>query len=613
MTATGLATAPAAGSTRSLPDLLLEHAAARPHGVAMRQKELGIWRQVTWSEYAQRAADLGLGLLEAGVVAGDRVAIHSSNRHEWVLADIAIQGIGAATVGIYPTNPPAAVEHLLRHSETTLLIAENEEQLDKALEVRHRLPNLRTISVIDTRGIRDLSDPMLVSFEELEALGRQRAREEWRDRVSRIEPDATATIVYTAGTTGLPKGAMLTHANLRTAGQSAAQALGAGPDDEVISYLPLSDVAERLVSVVAALAAGYVVNFGEGGDSFAMDIQEVQPTMFLGVPRFWDKLTTGVETRIAGTTRLKRACYRFAVARGRRVATRRRKGKRGGAAAFLAWLVAGRSLRAKLGFGRTRVALSGAAPIAPRILEELWSFGVPVREGYGLTEGTGVATLDPASDVRIGSVGVALPGVEVRLREDGEVLLRGDTVFAGYFRDEDATRAAKEPDGWLHTGDVGELGEDGHLTITGRKKDLIITAGGKNVSPAAIESLIKASPLIREAVVVGDGRKYLTALLAIEPGTVSAWAGRRRLEFTSFEDLAAHPEVHELVAQVIADVNGHLAEAEQIKRFELLPEELDEDAGQVTATEKVRRAAIAEQFGSLIEGMYPDEDGETGP
>lgn len=606
MTMTAPASAWPTSSTRSMPDLLLQHAAARPRGVAMRQKELGIWRQITWGEYAQRAADIGLGLLECGVTAGDRVAIQSSNRHEWALADVAIQGIGATTVGVYATNPAPAVEYLLRHSETTALIAENEEQLDKALEVRARLPNLRKIVVIDTRGIRELSDDMMLSLEELEVLGRQRVRDEWRDRVRRLEPGAPATIVYTAGTTGPPKGAVLTHANLSAAGRDAARALAAVHADEVISYLPISDVAERLLSVVTALAAGYVVNFGEGAESFELDVREVQPTLFLGVPRVWERMLAGVDARIERTSRIKRAFFRFAVARGRRVAMRRQKGKGGGVRALLASLAAGRSLRAKLGLARARVALSGAAPIAPRILEQLWSFGIPVREAYGFTEGTGIATLNPASDVRIGSVGVAVPGVELRLREDGEVLVRGDAVFAGYFRDEDATRAAKDADGWLHTGDVGELDGDGYLTITDRKKDIIITAGGKNVAPAAIENLAKVSPFVREAIVVGDGRKHLVALVAIDPDAVSAWAGRRGLDFTSYEDLATHPEVRELVAGVIADVNSRVAEVEQVKRFELLTSELDVEAGQLTPTDKVRRAAVTEQFAEVIERMYAE-------
>jgi long-chain acyl-CoA synthetase len=603
----GATAAATATEARSLPALLLQRASERPSAVALRKKELGRWREYTWEDYVTRAARIGLGLLELGVEPGDRVAVHSDNRPAWLLADMGIQGIGAVTVGIYPTSPAAEVEYLLSHSEAVVLVAEDEEQLDKAMAVRHKLPRLRHIVVVDTRGVRDLDDPLLLTFAQLEELGARRAVEEWRERVAGLRPDDPAVIVYTSGTTGPPKGAMISHANLMAAARIFGTVLETRPDDEVLSYLPLCHIAERLTSSIDALAAGYVVNFGEGGESFTTDLQEVQPTVFLGVPRVWEKMLAGIQIRMNDASRLKRVLYRFWVKQGARLA---RKRMRGGLNLFdrlvygLGRLMLFRSLRRKLGLGRVRVALSGAAPVAPQVLEFFWALGVPVREGYGQTEGSALATFTPNDDVRIGTVGRALPGVEVTTAEDGEILVRGPGVFLGYFRNEEATREAVDAEGWLHTGDVGVLDDDGYLTITDRKKDIIITAGGKNISPSEIENRLKVSPYIREAVVVGDRRKYLTALIGIEADTVGDWATRRRIGYTTYHDLTTKPEVRELVQEVVDDVNTELAQVETIKRFQLLPKELDHEDGELTATQKVKRAAIADEFADLIEAMY---------
>ena len=591
----------------SLPDLLLRRAAERPNAVALREKHLGRWRECTWADYSARAAAVGMGLAELGVKPGDRVAVHSENRPEWLLADLGAQGIGAVTVGVYPTSPAAELEYLLEHSETVVLIAEDEEQLDKALAVRGSLPKLRTIVVVDTRGVRNLDDPMLMTWEELERLGGTDAATEWASRVGQLAPESPALIVYTSGTTGPPKGAMISHANVMAAARAFNAAFEGSPNDEVLSYLPLSHIAERLSSVINALYAGYVVNFGEGGESFMTDLQEVQPTFFLGVPRVWEKMLAAVQIRVGDASRLKRATYGFWMKRGERLARKRMRNRMSPIdwiVYFLAWLFLFRSLRQKLGLARVRIAVSGAAPIAPQVLEFFWALGVRVREGYGQTEGTALATYTPADDVRIGKVGKALPGVELRIADDGEILVRSDGVFIGYLKNDKATRETVDPDGWLHTGDVGELDDDGFLTITDRKKDIIITAGGKNLSPSEIENKLKVSPYVREAIVIGDRRKYLTALIGIELDTVGNWATRKGLGFTTYKDLTTKPEVRTLISEWVEEVNKDLASVETIKRFELLPKELDHEEGELTATQKVKRAAIAEEFSEVIEGMY---------
>ena len=592
---------------RSLPDLLLRRAAERPNATALREKHLGRWRECTWRDYADRAAAVGMGLVELGVRPRDRVAIHSENRPEWLLADLGTQGIGGVTVGVYPTSPAAEVEYLLEHSETVVLIAEDEEQLDKALAVRKGLPKLRTIVVIDTRGVRNLDDPMLMTWDELEQLGRTHPASEWADRAMRLEPEDPALIVYTSGTTGPPKGAMISHGNVMAAARTFNAAFEGRPDDEVLSYLPLSHIAERLSSVINALFAGYVVNFGEGGESFMTDLQEVQPTFFLGVPRIWEKMLAAVQIRASDASRLKRATYRFWIRRGERLAPKRMRGTMNPldwVVYFLAWLFLFRSLRQKLGLARVRIAVSGAAPIAPQVLDFFWALGVKVREGYGQTEGTALATYTPADDVRIGKVGRALPGVEIKIAEDGEILVRSAGVFVGYLKNDKATRETVDADGWLHTGDVGELDEDGFLTITDRKKDIIITAGGKNLSPSEIENKLKVSPYVREAIVIGDRRKFLSALIGIELDTVGNWATRKGIGFTTYRDLTTKPEVRQLIQEWVDEVNTDLAQVETIKKFELLPKELDHEEGELTATQKVKRAAIAKEFSDTIEAMY---------
>ena len=590
--------------TATLVARLLEHARDRAGDVALREKHRGVWREWTWAEYAKRVADVAAGLRALGVGLGSRVAIHAENRPEWVVADLAVQGLGACSVGVYPTSPSAEVEYVLAHSETEVLIAEDEEQLDKALAVRDRLPLLRHIVVMDPRGLPP-GPPDVVTFAELES-GAPDSVAAYAESVAALAPEETAVLVYTSGTTGPPKGAMISHANLVAAGVTSV-ALGAVRGDEVLSYLPLCHVAERLISVADGVWAGLVVNFGEGGASFPNDLRDVQPTVFLGVPRVWEKMLATVEIRMAAASRLKRLLYKACLRQGRRLAPRRMTGGvgfGGRVVLVVCELLVFRALREKLGMSRVRTPISGAAPIAPQVLEYLWAIGIPVREGYGQTENTAICTLTPVGDVRLGAVGVALPGVDVRIAPDGEILTRSAGVFLGYLNDPVATKAAVDEDGWLHTGDVGTVDGDGFLRITDRKKDIIITAGGKNISPSELENRLKVSPYVRETVVIGDRRKYLTALIGIELDTVGNWASRRGLAYTTYADLSAKDEVRTLIDGVIQAANGEFAQVERIKRFTLLAKELDHEDGELTATQKVKRRAMAQRFEPEIEAMY---------
>ena len=590
----------------NLPAKLLEHSQTRPNDVAMRHKRLGIWKEFTWEEYLNKVVSVSLGFYELGVREGDKVAIHSENRPEWVFADLAAQTLGSVSVGIYPTSPASEVEYLLSHSEASVLVVEDEEQLDKALDAWDRLEKLQKIVVIDPRGVKELNDPRIITFEDLLDLGDLVVGKSFEEMTKTITSSETAIIVYTSGTTGPPKGAMITHENLRFAAITWGLVYEYRKNDEVLSYLPLCHVAERVISVANAVYHGYVVNFGEDTNSFTEDLREVQPTFFLGVPRVWEKMLAAVQIRSNDATWLKRSLFNFWIKQGGLLLQRRLKNK----STFIdsiwfgiGWLFVFRSLKKRLGMMRVREALSGAAPIAPQVLEFLMSVGVPVREGYGMTENTAVATIVPADELYLGSVGKALPLSEVRIAEDGEILTRSDGTFKGYFKNLEATKETII-NGWLHTGDVGRIDEFGHLWITDRKKDIIITAGGKNLSPSEIENRIKISPYVREAMVIGDKRKYLTALIGIESDTVGDWATRKGIPYTTYEDLSSKDEVNELVSMIINDANKDFAQVETVKYFKLIPLELDHEDGQLTATQKVKRAAITEQFAELIESMY---------
>lgn len=599
-----------APATASVPGAFFARAACHPHKVALRRKRLGLWEPITWGAYAEAVRLVGHALLALGVQPGERVGVVGENRPEWLMSDLGIQAAGGWTVGIYTTSSPEQVAYILDHAGCRLYIVEGEEQLDKALEVRGRLPALERIVVMDPEGLRGFRDPQVLLWEDFLALGRahRQAHPDALDaRWSRIGPDDVAVLIYTSGTTGPPKGAMLTHGNILWTLEALDQALDFRPTDEVLSYLPLSHIAERLLSVFGPIRTGYTVNFIENVDTVLENLREVAPTILFVVPRILEKLHSAVTLRLQEVDPVKRTACRLAMAVGRRAAPPRWRGRRAalpveGLYRVADLLVLG-PLRRRLGLHRARWVLCGAAPVAPDVLAAFWALGVPVRQVYGQTEGSGPTTVHRDGDIRLETVGRPLPGVEVRLAPDGEILVRGGNVFRGYYRDPEATAAALQ-DGWLCSGDVGVLDPDGHLRITDRKKDLIITAGGKNIAPQAIENRLKFSPYIHDAVVIGEGRRYLVALVVIDEENVSRWAQERRLPFTTYSDLAAHPEVHRLVAQEVAAVNRTLASPEQVKRFAILPKRLYAEDGEVTPTLKVRRKAIMEKYRDLVESLY---------
>ncbi len=585
---------------RTLPGLLAQHAALHGERVAMREKRLGVWSEVTWREYYEHVRAVACRLRELGVKSGDHVAILSDNRTEWLYADLGAQAIGARSVGIYQTNPAPDVAYILQDSGAVVLFCEDQEQVDKAVAIAAETPSVKHVVVFEPRGTTDLADSRLVAWQDFLARGKGLAQNEsapgstFEDRLRALDPMAPAMVVYTSGTTGHPKGAMLAPANVLDVATALNKMMSYGETDTVLSYLPLCHVAEKIISLFLPLTTGAIVHFGEAMETIQADLREVSPTIFLGVPRIWEKMHAQVTVKMQDSSWLKRTLFeRFSKKPPKNVLAR-------ALADFLVY----RPLQERLGLRNCRVALTGAAPISADLIRWYHAIGVPVHEGYGQTECAGISHINPLEANRVGTVGKTVPLVETKIADDGEILVRGPNVFCGYLNQPDATAETVDGDGWLHTGDIGSVDADGYLTITGRKKEIIITAGGKNLSPEKIENALKTSPFIKEAISIGDRRKYVAALVQIELDNVGNWATRRALPYTSYQDLASKPEVIALVGKAIDAANELLAPVEQVKAFRILPKELSQDDGELTATQKVRRREITARFGELIESMY---------
>ena len=591
-----------------------------PDQIALREKDFGIWQEVSWADYWNYAELVGHALLALGIEPGDRVAVHSENRREWLYSDVGAIAVRATTVGLYPTNPPAEVAYLLSHSGARVLIAEDQEQVDKALEVLDQLPELEKIIYLEPRGIRyRYTDPKLLSWDDFLALGAQH-RESDPDAVDRRMAEATEddvlTLVYTSGTTGPPKGAMLAVSNVEYCIKVLVEGGGfasppPSPSDVMLSYLPLCHVAERVFTTWFSASAGIQVHFAESIETVQANLREVQPTILFGVPRIWEKVLAGVQIRIDQATWLKRVFSRFwlRVADGIAETLVRTGGRHTAeyAGALRHRLGLSTTGRCRTGSACVRSATptSGAAPIAPEVLRFFMGIGVPMHEVYGMTENTAIATANRPGRVKLGTVGEPHAGIELRIDETtGEILTRHPGTFAGYWKNPEATARTIDADGWLHTGDVGEWVDGTYVKITDRMKDIIITAGGKNVAPSEIENALKASPYIKEAIVIGDARPYLTALIGIELDTVGHWAQTRKLPYTTYRDLGEKKEVRALVQSIVDEVNGRFARVEQVKKFSMLTKELDHEDGELTATQKVKRKAIATMFADQVEGMY---------
>jgi long-chain acyl-CoA synthetase len=618
--------------TTTLASRIRDRAEQSPQGIALREKDLGIWQQVTWAEYWDNALDFAHSLLALGIQPGDRIAVQSENRREWLYADAGAVAARATTIGLYPTNPPSEVGYLLSHSGARVVISEDQEQVDKALAVLDACPDLEWIVYVEPRGIRyrydaNLTPPTapatrkpqrLISWEELIEKGRKHRAdhpEAVAERMAAARDDDIMTLIYTSGTTGPPKGAMLSVSNVEFAIKTLVDAGGfasppPGPQDCLLSYLPLCHVAERIFTTWFNAGAGTQVNFAESIATVQPNLQEIQPTILFGVPRIWEKILAGVHIRLASASRFKRLNGKLWLGVADRIgSTLVRTGGRHTVATSilyaLGWVFFYRALRERIGMRRVRYAASGAAPVAPEVLKFFMGIGVPMHEVYGMTENTAIATGNRPGRVKLGTVGEPQVDTELRIDpETGEIQTKHPGTFVGYFRDPEATAKALTPDGWLRTGDIGEWVDGTHVKITDRAKDIIITAGGKNISPSEIENAIKASPFIKEAIVIGDRRPFVSALIGIELDTVGEWAQRRKLPYTTYRDLSGKPEVIALVQSIVDRVNERFASVEQVRQFRMLPKELDHEDGELTATQKVKRSAVAKLFAEQVADIY---------
>ncbi len=595
----------------TLVGLLFERVAVQPDRVALREKEFGIWQRVRWSDYLGHVRRVAMGLRRLGFKAGDNVAILSENRREWLYAELGAIAAGGRAVGVYPTSPAPEIHYVVEHSQATFVVCEDQEQIDKALEVGDQLHLVKKLVVADMKGLRNYDDPRILSFSELERLGAEEDADNpglFESLAAEAHPEDVAIIIYTSGTTGHPKGAMITHANILAMTRAMVQATGVNASDSVVSYLPLCHVAEQIFSVFLNLLLGVTVNFAESIRTIQADLREIAPTVFLGVPRIWEKLQSSILIGIKETPRWRQSLVGACFKSGYRIATKRLVAKPLSLLDTVSWwacyLLAFRALQHFVGLRKAWFTISAASSISPEVLRFFHAMGIRVKEGYGMTEVSGLSFIHPGEDIRLGAVGTAVPGLEFKIAEDGELLNRGAQVFAGYFRDSEASRAVIDADGWLHTGDIVELDEAGHLKIVDRKKAIIITAGGKNIAPSEIENALKVSPYIKEAVVLGEGERFVAALIQIDYENVGKWAIDNKLAYTNFKSLSQQREVFDLISDEVNSANAQLAQVKQVRKFRLLEKELDHDDDEVTATMKIRRKTIYAKYAHVIEEIY---------
>ncbi len=592
----------------TLPQMLRERACTDANRIAIRQKDFGIWKPFTWAQYHQRASHFGLGLRALGLPAGGHVGVISENRIEWVLAQMGAGLVGAVTVGVYPTSPTNEVAYVVGHADIEIMVCEDQEQTDKLLAALPELPRLKKIVVMETKGLRSFAPEVrqfITTFDEVEQLGAASGQHAIiDDALARQRLDDVGLMIYTSGSTGKPKGAMISYRNIRGVVPGIVDRLELSQGTTHLSYLPLCHVAEQMLTSFVPVYIGSQVNFGESIRTVQEDLREVAPTMFLGVPRIWEKLHAAIHIKLQETGGLRRALFHKAYNACKPLAEKPRSAwstadKLTYAASY--WLVF-RALQNFIGLRNAHVALTGAAPIPRDVVHFFRVLGVPLIEVYGLTESTGMVTGHRLDHVVVGTVGVPTQGVEHRIADNGELQLKGDMVFAGYYKNPEAT-ASSIVGGWLHTGDVVRE-EQGQIKIVDRLKDIMITAGGKNLTPSEIENTMKGSPFIKECIIVAEARKFVGALVMIDYETVGKWAEARRIPFTHFRSLVEHPEVRGLIDAEINQGNQRLAQVSQIRKFHLLTKELDHDDGEVTATMKVRRSSIYKTYAAEIEALY---------
>jgi long-chain acyl-CoA synthetase len=596
----------------TIPAIFWNAVHRRGPDIWLRQKKLGIWRSWTWAQVGQAVREIGHGLLALGMTPRETASILSNTNVEWVLCDLAVLSAHGVSNGIYPTDAAEQVRYLCEDSASTVLFVEDDEQLDKALEVREQLPRLRKIVVFDTDGLRDFHDPMVISLDELREIGRQHMTghpKALEQRTAAVQPGDLAILVYTSGTTGKPKGAMHAHKGLVYEAHGLNTLVSRDQHDECMCFLPLCHIAERMGGEYFSLYTGAKLNFVENPETVPENVREIAPTVFTAVPRVWEKFYSGVMIALKEASPLQQATYAWAIGVGQRVAEHVLKGEGVPASLKLRFRVARLlvldNVRKLIGIHRARFLVTGAAPISPDLVRWYLALGVPMLEVWGMTETCGASTGVPAERIKPGSIGPAASFNEVRLDpQTGEILVRGPNVFMGYLNLPEKTAETIDADGWLHTGDVGVVDEEGFFRITDRMKDIIITAGGKNITPSEIENQLKFSPYITDAVVIGDQRPYLTVIIMIDQENVEKFAQDQDVPFSNYASLTRAPEVQQLIQDVIDSVNKQFARVEQIKKYWLLETQLSAEDEELTPTMKLKRKLVQQKYAAQIEAMY---------
>lgn len=587
--------------------------------LAVEKKRRGAWERASWNQYYERSRSVGLGLVSLGVKKGDRVSLVSENRLEWLYTDMGTLGVGAVLVPIYSTLTAEEIEFIVSHSESKVLIVENNEQLEKALGARKKCPRLEKIVLIETEGV-SLMPQGVISFADVMQAGRRKHDEDPKlfDRLAdEVNLEDLATIVYTSGTTGHPKGAMISHKNIMAQIKALAsvEPQYAFDTDQSVPFLPLSHVFERIAGHFFGMYVGLTSSYAESMDTIVQDIQDRRPNVILAVPRVCEKVYQRITMQVRNEPAWKQKVFFWGQKVGAKISDYRERKKRIPLLLrfkyFIAFQMIFKKLQNALG-GRVRWMTASGAPTAKEIIQFFNGAGIQVIEGYGMTELTAPGTMSNLADYRIGTVGKPLLGVDIKLDNDGEILVKGDCVVKGYWRNDEATKEAFTPDGYLRTGDIGVFTEDGFLIITDRKKDLIITSGGKNVAPQNIENLFKSDPLFTQCIVIGEKRKYLTALINVDRQIAAKLAEERGIGFKDSEELLEKPEFLKVLDEHVAERNSHLAKYETIKKYRIIRQDFSKETGELTATLKVKRKVVQEKYGSVIESMYVEDAAQAG-
>jgi long-chain acyl-CoA synthetase len=599
----------------TLPSLLKQNAERYGNSrVAIREKEFGIWQSVTWQGYYENVRDFALGLHQLGFKRGNNLAYAGDNRPQGLYAELAVQTLGGAIVGIYPDSHLDQVEYIINHSDSIFLVAGDQEQADKVLELKSSCPKVRKVIVDDPKGMRRYGDPILAFFKDIQKSGRQVAETQphlFDEMIGEISPDDVGMINYTSGTTGLPKGSMITQKNMVAVARLQDAVDSAQDNFEYVSFLPFAWIGEQQFGVYWPLAKAFAVNFPEKVETVQENIREIGPHILLAPPRIWEKICSDIQVKIQEAGWIKRLVYRIFLPVGYRMADftlEKIKPPMGWRIlSWIAYLLLFRSLNNYFGLTRLRHAYTGGAPLGPEIFKMFLALGVKIKQAYGATETTAATIVHRTDDIRIDTVGVPLPGIEVRTTDTGELLTKGDTVFKGYYKNPEATTEAII-DGWFYSGDAAIIDDDGHVVIIDRMADVMKLSDGSRFSPQLIENKLKFSPFIMDAVVIGQEKPYIAAMISVDAGNVGKWAENKQLAYTTFTDLSQKKEIYDLIAKEVAKTNHSLPKVAKVRRFVLLYKELDADDEELTRTRKVRRKFVIERYKELIEALYGDEE-----